>query len=173
MTIKKWLLQPVPPAEEPVSWAVAVPEPPRLSAPWKSWEQVSQIREALQEHRFLLVCRPEHLTEAEQAQVAALLSNPVGAELQMGRSFLVDWYQIWKDEAGQRRIPRLPIWSGWLSRARGKAPGLLPAVVYRWAKQQKLSSNLVPQLNLETRLREHADKEEYSQETKASRTKHP
>jgi transposase len=104
VTIKKWLQQPVPPVEEPVSPAVAVPEPPRPPAPWVNWEQVQQIREALQEHRFLLVRRPEHLNEEEQAQVAALLSSPVGAELQVGRSFLVDWYCIWKDEAGQRRM---------------------------------------------------------------------
>ena len=103
VTIKKWLQEPVPPVEEPVSPAVSIPEPPRPPAPWTSWEQVQQIREALQEHRFLLVRRPEHLDEAEQAQVTALLSSPVGAELQVGRSFLVDWYRIWKDEAGQRR----------------------------------------------------------------------
>jgi transposase len=103
VTIKKWLQQPVPPAEESVSPAVAVPEPPRPPAPWVNWEQVQHIREALQEHRFLLLRRPEHLNEEEQAQVAALLASPVGAELQVGRSFLVDWYRIWKDEAGQRR----------------------------------------------------------------------
>jgi transposase len=103
VTIKKWLQQPVPPAEEPVSPAVAVPEPPRPPAPWVNWEQVQQIREFLQEHRFLLLRRPEHLNEEEQTQVAVLLSSPVGAELQVGRSFLVDWYCIWKDEAGQRR----------------------------------------------------------------------
>jgi transposase len=103
VTIKKWLQQPVPPEEEPVSPAVAVPEPPRPPAPWGDWEQVQQIREALQEHRFLLLRRPEHLNEEEQAQVTALLSSPVGAELQVGRSFLVDWYRIWKDEVGQRR----------------------------------------------------------------------
>jgi transposase len=105
VTIKKWLQEPVPPAQEPISTAVAVPEPPQPPAPWTSWEQVQQIREALQEHRFLLVRRPEHLDEEEQVQVAALLSSPVGAELQVGRSFLVDWYHIWKDEAGQRRSP--------------------------------------------------------------------
>lgn len=103
VTIKKWLQQPVPPAEESVSPAVVLPEPPRPPAPWTSWEQVQHIREALQEHRFLLLRRPEHLNEEEQAQVAALLASPVGAELQVGRSFLVDWYRIWKDEASQRR----------------------------------------------------------------------
>jgi hypothetical protein len=63
------------------------------------------VREALKEHRFLLLRRPEHLNEEQQAQVEALLASPAGAELQVGRSFLVDWYLIWKDEAGQRRTP--------------------------------------------------------------------
>jgi transposase len=103
VTIKKWLQKPVPLAEEPVSPAVSLPEPPQPPAPWTSWDQVQQIREALQEHRFLLLRRPEHLSEEEQAQVAALLASPVGVELQVGRSFLVDWYRIWKDEVGQRR----------------------------------------------------------------------
>ncbi len=103
VTIKKWLQEPVPPAEEPVSPAVSSPEPALPPAPWTSWEQVQQVREALQEHRFLLLRRPEHLDETEQAQVTALLSSPVGAELQVGRAFLLDWYRLWKDEAGQRR----------------------------------------------------------------------
>lgn len=62
-----------------------------------------QTREALQEHRFLLLRRPEHLNEVEQAQVAALLSSPVRPQLQVGRDCLVDWYLIWHDEQGQRR----------------------------------------------------------------------
>jgi transcriptional regulator with XRE-family HTH domain len=103
VTIKKWLQEPVLPPEESVSVVMSVPEPPQPPAPWTSWDQVSQIREALKEHRFLLLRRPEHLNEEEQTQVAALPSSPVGAELQVGRSFLVDWYRIWKDEAGQRR----------------------------------------------------------------------
>ena len=61
--------------------------------------------EVLKEHRFLLLRRPEHLTAEEQTQVQALLASPVGAQLQVGRACLVDWYLIWKDEAGQRRTP--------------------------------------------------------------------
>lgn len=63
------------------------------------------MREALKEHRFLLLRRPEHLNEQEQAQVEALLASPVGPELQVGGSCLVDWYRICKDEAGQGRTP--------------------------------------------------------------------
>lgn len=106
VTVKKWLQEPVPPEPEPVLLSVpVVPEPPLPPAPWTSWEQVKQVREALQEHRFLLLRRPEHLNEQELSHVKALLASPVGAELQLGRSFLLDWYLIWKDETGQRRTP--------------------------------------------------------------------
>jgi transposase len=104
VTVKKWLQQPVPAEEEPILFLVpSAQPPPPPPAPWTSWEQVRQIREALQEHRFLLLQRPEHLNEEDQAKVAALLSSPIGTELQVGRSFLVDWYRIWRDETGQRR----------------------------------------------------------------------
>jgi transposase len=106
VTIKKWLQEPVPPEPGPAVLSVPVgPEPPLPPAPWSSWEQVKQVREALKEHRFLLLRRPEHLNEQEQSQIEALLESPVGLELQLGRACLVDWYQIWKDEAGQRRTP--------------------------------------------------------------------
>jgi transposase len=106
VTIKKWLQEPVPSEPEPAVLSVPVgPEPPLPPAPWTSWGQVKQVREALKEHRFLLLRRPEHLNEQEQTQVEALLASPVGAELQVGRACLVDWYRIWKDEAGQRRTP--------------------------------------------------------------------
>lgn len=106
VTIKKWLQEPPPATEEEVAYlSISVPDIPPPPAPWTDWEQVRQVREALKEHRFLLLRRPEHLNEEQQAQMEALLSSPVGAELQAGRSFLVDWYLIWKDEAGQRRTP--------------------------------------------------------------------
>jgi hypothetical protein len=72
-------------------------------APWSSWAEVRQVREALQEHRFLLLHRPEHLSPEEQEHVTALLGSPIGAALQLAYSFLTDWYQLWTDEGGQRR----------------------------------------------------------------------
>jgi len=103
VTIKSWRHQAVPTPEEPPSR----PEPASANlpppAPWASWEQVSSVREALREHRFLLLRRPEHLAEEEQAQVVALLSSPVGKELQVAHTFLIDWYRIWSDAKGQRR----------------------------------------------------------------------
>lgn len=106
VTIKKWLQEPPPAAEEELTHVlISIPDAPPPPAPWTDWEQVRQVRETLKEHRFLLLRRPEHLNEAQQAQLEALLSSPAGADLQVGRSFLLDWYLIWKDEAGQRRTP--------------------------------------------------------------------
>ncbi|MBU0495526.1 MAG: transposase [Chloroflexi bacterium] len=81
------------PAEHPTA-------PP---APWTSWAEVRQVREALQEHRFLLLHRPERLSPEEQVQVTALLDSPIGTTLQAIYAFLTDWYQLWTDDAGQRR----------------------------------------------------------------------
>jgi transposase/transposase-like protein len=105
VTIKRWLQLPVPPEEEMVGLRVPLPEVPSPPPPWTDWEQVRQLREALQEHRFLLLRRPEHLNDEEHAQVAAILSSPVGRALQVGRDCLIDWYRIWNDEDGQRRTP--------------------------------------------------------------------
>lgn len=106
LTVKKWLHQEPPAPEEPVSPPEPEPqdEPLPPPAPWSDWAQVRQVREMLQEHRYLLLRRLEKLNAEEQALVETLLVSPVGAELQVARSFLVDWYQLWSDdEVGQRR----------------------------------------------------------------------
>ena len=71
-------------------------------APWQDWDQVRQVREALREHRFLLMRRPEHLSAEQQALVADLLASPP-AEVNTARTFLLDWYAVWKDDQGHRR----------------------------------------------------------------------
>jgi transposase len=104
LTVKSWLEQESPPSEAgKPAFAEQDAETPPPPAPWPSWDEVRQVREALQEHRFLLLRRAENLNSDEQAQVAGLLACPVGAELQVMRSFLEDWYRLWKDEKGQRR----------------------------------------------------------------------
>lgn len=104
LTVKRWLQEEPPPAKEEQPKATEadadVPPPP---APWTSWDEVKQVREALQEHRFLLLRRSENLNPDERAQVAALLASPVGAELQVVHSFLQDWYRLWRDENCRRR----------------------------------------------------------------------
>jgi transposase len=102
VTVKRWLEQ-TPPAEPTGSVSSEKEEMPPPSAPWSSWDEVREIREALQEHRFLLLHRPENLTTAEQEQVDSLLASPIGKQLQIVRSFLVDWYRLWTNESNQRR----------------------------------------------------------------------
>jgi transposase-like protein len=109
-TVGKWLRATPPaitPSDEAHLVAVAVtqeaatlPPPP---APWTSWEEVRQTRQALADARYRLLRRPDHLTPDEQTQIERLLAGPVGDRLGVARAFLLDWYAIWRDEQGQRR----------------------------------------------------------------------
>lgn len=72
-------------------------------APWSSWDEVKQVREALGKYRFLFMRHPEDLRAGEGQVVEMLLASPVGAMLQVVRSFLIDWYHLWTDAAGTRR----------------------------------------------------------------------
>lgn len=104
VTVKKWLQEEPPPAEEEESVEPETqvePFPP--PEPWSTWDQVRQVSETLREHRFLLLRRPENLEPEEQKQVDSLLASPVGPQLQVVRSFLEDWYYLWVDGEGQRR----------------------------------------------------------------------
>jgi transposase len=103
ITVKRWLEQAPPPERIETQSLDGQEQRPPPSGPWSSWDQVNEIREALREHRFLLLHRPENLTADEQEQVDTLLSSPVGEQLQVIRSFLVDWYQLWIDDRGQQR----------------------------------------------------------------------
>ena len=102
LTVKKWATCPPPwAAEEPT------PVPPESEIPpptgWLTWEEVRHVREALQKHRFLFMRRPDHLNAEEQAQIDELLASPVGHELRVIRSFVVEWFQLLYHEHGQRR----------------------------------------------------------------------
>jgi transposase-like protein len=105
-TVTKWLRYETPaelvasPAIPPVPVHLSESPPP---APWTSWAQVRQVREQLKVRRSLLLRRPDHLSADEQAQLQALLDSTGGTELPLARAFLVEWYAIWRDEAGQRR----------------------------------------------------------------------
>ncbi len=109
-TVCKWLREEPPPAAPEaeatlIAAAVAqegaaLPPPP---APWTSWEEVRQERQALMTARYLLLRRPDHLTSEEQARVERLLAGPLGDRLHTARAFLLDWYAVWRDEQGQRR----------------------------------------------------------------------
>jgi transposase len=74
-----------------------------LPAPWTSWTQVREVREALKEHRGLFLRRPDHLSPEQQDTIDALIAGPVGDPVGVARRFLEDWYALWRTEEGQRR----------------------------------------------------------------------
>jgi transposase len=77
----------------------AAPPPP----PWTSWTQVWQTREALKEHRWLLLRRPDHLSREQQDLVADLVTGPLADLLGVARRFLLEWYALWRTDDGHRR----------------------------------------------------------------------
>ena len=83
-----------------VPWDATWAAPP---APWSSWEEVHQVREALKTHRWLLLRRPDHLRPDQQAQVDALITGPAGDLVGVARRFLMEWYALWRTTPGQRR----------------------------------------------------------------------
>jgi transposase len=92
------------PAANTRAAAVADPEPATSpSAPWTNWAQVWQVREALKEHRGLLLRRPDHLSEEQQDTVNLLVDGPLADVVGIARRFLLDWYALWREDHGQRR----------------------------------------------------------------------
>ena len=79
------------------------PPSPPPPAPWHDWEQVRRIRQALGPDRFRLLCRPDHLNDADRATFAAIFASPVGDLVRLARAFLEEWYALWRDDTGQRR----------------------------------------------------------------------
>jgi hypothetical protein len=61
------------------------------------------VRELLKAQRGVLLRRPEHLSVDQQEILEALLTSPVGPDLRVAHQFLLDWYALWRDEAGQKR----------------------------------------------------------------------
>jgi transposase-like protein len=109
-TVCKWLRE-EPPAADPAMEAAltatavaqeaeALPPPP---APWTSWDEVRQVRQALTGARYLLLRRSDHLSPEEQARVDQVLAGPLGERLGLARRFLLEWYAIWRDGDGRRR----------------------------------------------------------------------
>jgi hypothetical protein len=107
-TVTAWLKREAPardvlPGPPPTSPQRVAEAPP--PAPWASWDEVRQLRDRLKKGRSLLLRRSDHLTSGEQAQVESLLAGPSGADLRLARTFLEEWYGLWRDEDGQRRPP--------------------------------------------------------------------
>ena len=106
MTVRAWLKEPPLPCPADVDAlsamattgplplatalkAIADPAPP--PAPWTSWEQVRQVRQAVGVDRFLLLRRPEHLTDAQRLAFEALFASPIGQPIRLARAFLEEW----------------------------------------------------------------------------------
>ena len=93
------------PAVGPTELALAAAEvqtaPP--PAPWTSWAQARQAREALKEHRWLLLRRPDHLSHKQQDLVHDLATGPLADLVGVARRFLLDWYALWRTDDGHRR----------------------------------------------------------------------
>ena len=53
--------------------------------------------------RFLLMRHSDHLNAEKQAQLDELLASPSGSELSVVHSFVVGWFQLWRNEHGRRR----------------------------------------------------------------------
>ena len=99
VTVSAWLKE----AAAATPALPASPEEPAPPPPWESWDTVRHAREALQQHRYLLIRRPAHRSADQQIPVDALLSSPAGPELQVARRLVTEWYLRWHDEEGQRR----------------------------------------------------------------------
>jgi len=110
-TVRAWIRQPAPDLDS-LSAPMVAPlaggsrsrlETPPPPAPWTSWAEVRDIREALTDSRFLLLRRPDHLDVEEQAHLDRVLASPIGSPLRVARAFLEGWYGLWRDAQGRRR----------------------------------------------------------------------
>ena len=105
-TVTKWLRYETPPDLPPEQAVLPrsvdfIESPP--PSPWTSWQEVRRVREQLKRVPSALLRRPDHLSADEQAQLQAVLDSPSGTDLRLARAFLIDWYAIWRDDAGERR----------------------------------------------------------------------
>lgn len=105
--VRAWLKQEKPDLEAPPKPGdLPGPEPESTSPPpnpWENWDAVRSVQEDLRTACWLLVRRPDHLGVGEEARLNALRASPIGTDLRVARTFLIDWYAIWRDERGERR----------------------------------------------------------------------
>lgn len=119
-TIKRWLRGVIPKeiaeAEFPTEWILeeilgegGAPEQeeqpliPESPSPWSSWEEVRKVRNLLWEVRYVILRRPDHLTQKDREKLEFLLESPVGEAVRLLRGFLEEWYLLFYDEQRNRR----------------------------------------------------------------------
>jgi transposase len=93
---------PTPPASTPPEAPIVVPEAPPPS-PWRDWEEVRHVRSLLWKCRYLILRRPDHLSDEDQDELDHLFESAVGEHIRLARSFLEKWYLIFYDEQRNRR----------------------------------------------------------------------
>jgi hypothetical protein len=114
-TIKRWLRGEIPKevseGELPTEWMLEEifgrgvasgqeeePLIPEVSSPWSSWEEVRKVRNLLCDVRYIILRRPEHLTEKDREKLGFLLDSPLGNEVRLRRGFLEEWYLLFHEE---------------------------------------------------------------------------
>ncbi len=121
-TIKRWLRGEIPEEisepELPTDWILAeifdegTPEQQESAsdvltnlpeAPWSGWEEVRKVRNLLWDVRYVILRRPEHLTEKDREKLGFLLDSPLGEEVRLLRGFLEEWYLLFHDQQRNRR----------------------------------------------------------------------
>jgi len=95
-------------------------------APWVSWDEVRAFSQTLLADRFTLVTRPEHLTREQRNKLDVMLQHPAAEKLSVARRFVIEWYEVFRDEKGNRRSPEeaLARYQAWEAKAEYQA--LLP-----------------------------------------------
>lgn len=112
-TVRRWLEQerptePEAPERDEAEHPTAVARSERSAAkvppaPWQSWDEIREFSQALLTDKFLLVKKPEHRTAEEEQKLVKLLSYPGSDKLLLAKEFMGEWYDMWRDERGQRR----------------------------------------------------------------------
>ena len=123
-TIKRWLRGEIPKeiseGELPTDWILAeifdegTPEQQESAsdgltdlpeAPLSGWEEVRKVRNFLWDVRYVILRRPEHLTEKDREKLGFLLDSPLGDEVRFLCGFLEEWYLLFHDQSSATDAP--------------------------------------------------------------------
>src|SRR3712207_3894233 len=95
-----------PEEQSPSCPSTSTPEAPIVSevpSPWKDWEEVRKVRSLLWKCRYIILRRPDHLSNEDEDELNHLFESPVGEHIRLVRSFLEEWYLIFYDGQRNRR----------------------------------------------------------------------
>lgn len=103
LTPEEILSEKSPDGQEGAGAPSEIPEPP---SPWSDWEQVRKVRNLLWDCRYVMLRRPDHLSEEHRGDLQLLMDSPVGEQVGLLREFLEGWYALFHDEQRNRRSPK-------------------------------------------------------------------